>query len=115
MAAATAQTRLPNACETRAFDGMRTRTLRTNIAILRALLAGGVPGTPRLSGPVRQAMAERLVLFRRELALRNERDRLKLHEGSTAHARKRPRPTSPRTPHERTNAPASRGARALAR
>jgi hypothetical protein len=110
MAAATAQTRLPNARTRRAFDGMRTRALKTNIALLRALLAGGLPGTPRLSRPVMQAMTERLELFRRELALRDERDQHKLHEGrNPARARKRPQSMSPQALQKRLSVLESRG------
>jgi hypothetical protein len=114
MAAATAKTRLPNARTSRTFDGMRTRTLKTNIALLRALLAGGLPGTPRLSRPVTQAMTERLEMFRRELALRDERDQSKLHEGrNQAHARKRSQPMSPQALQKRLSVLESRGVRVV--
>lgn len=56
--------------------GFRTRELKANIAILTGLLAGGLPGTSNLSPQVTSLMGKRLETFRRELAVRDQRDEL---------------------------------------
>jgi hypothetical protein len=59
----------------REVSALRTRELKTNIAVLNGVLAGGLPGTSGIrSKRVAAVMAERLELLRRELAFRDKRD-----------------------------------------
>jgi hypothetical protein len=93
---------------------MRTRTLKTNIAILRGVLAGGLPGTgPIRSERVAAAMAQRLELFCRELAFRDQHRERTLEGRTVPKAPRRSQPMSAQAMHEKLSVLESRGVRVI--